>query len=205
MAKEFTVRKLLNTKEDADLLENLILSHKKLQRVAFDMAELKPREKVDQYYGAWKDDEFVAAVRCIPLTHQPANYIGPWLLKPGFLTTFSWAPDKSPATALINLVCGEAEAEHRYTFYYNRSLQKWPEKLRHLGRDFMHSTGINERYRRYVEEIIEPRTRSKYQLHDSFMMHREWPNRIMIARFALKSEYRKFDYELEEENEFKEA
>lgn len=203
MMKEYEVRQL--TENDADELEALVNSHKKLQRVFFDMQELKVREKVTQYYGAWEDGELVACLRCIRMTHHASTYIGPWLVKQGVNNTFSWQPERSPARVLVAKVCADMEAEGRYTFWYNRSLEKWPEKFRHLGRDFMNATGVTERYTRYVEEILEPGTRSKYHLHDAFLMHREWPIRIMIAKFCLKSEFRNVGYELEEENEPKEA
>lgn len=189
------------TSDDLPEFLDLVLQHTKMQRSDFDASTLDLEKTFDQYYGSFNDEVMVSATRVAEFKSQPAYLIGPYYLKRNLLKTFSWKPESgNPAQSFWEAITTDMAKKGRYTAYYTRSIDKWPERMRRNGRDFFSALGIKDDWVRYIEEIVPAGKRSQYELHDAIMMKREWPVAVMVVKICMRNSMRNHLYKLEEDD-----
>ena len=196
------------TSDDLPEALGLVSEHTKLQRSEFDLSTLNLEKTIDQYYGSFDNDVLVAIVRVTEFKSQPAFLLGPWFIKRNLLNVFAWEPESgNPAQSFFKPIISDMVDKGRYTFYYTKPIDKWSVRLQRLGRDFISALTYDEEFfrredwTRYLEEIVPAGKRSKYELHDSILLKREWPVEIIVVKVCMRNLMRNHPHKLEEEIE----
>ena len=196
--KDLEYRKLYDG--DNDQLVSLIDEHDKIQRsILVSIDENKYDSQF--YWGAFKNKELITAIRAYPLNKISFYCIGSLYIKPGYMNHFSWDPEKNPTINVFKRITEHFESQGKYSFYYTRSIQRWPEKMRRQNRDFFSIADPEKKYIRLIDEIVRANTESAYPFHNFLLGNRTWPIDVMIVQCALKNKYRNHTYKLEEDDE----
>ena len=141
--------------------------------------------------------ELVAAITCYRFNTLPAFLVGQFIQLPGLAPVFSWKD--SHAVHMMDIALSVMEQEGRKTWYYARSIEKWPTKLRKKGNDFFSNSEQCQRYQRYLEEFIPKNTFPVWPTHKDLMPKVTWPYDIILVKCCLKNKFRNIDYKFEED------
>lgn len=190
-------RKLTNG--DLSELEQLVRKHNRVQRVIYDTSALDLKANIENFWGAFAEKELVCVLNVAPWGKMNYYAVSGLYIKPGLLSHFSWSPEKNPAVVIFYRALAEMESQGRFNWYYTRSIDRWPAKMREAGRDFFSTSGVGNTYTRYIQEIVRAGTRSKVEMHDRLLGQRTWEVDVAVFMCAKKNEFRNFDYKLEDE------
>jgi hypothetical protein len=150
------------------------------------------------YSGAFDENGMlIASLAVFRWGIVPYYTIAQYYSKPGEMSVFSWK--NNPAVAMAEFLIDIMEKENRFTWYYSRSIEEWPKKLRIKGNDFFSVSEKCKQYNRYIEEIIPKNTKSKHEAHVRQLPEVTWPHDLIVIKCCLKNKFRPFEYKLEEE------
>jgi hypothetical protein len=150
------------------------------------------------YCGTFnKDNELIASIAAIRWKMLPYYTITQYYAKPGVKSVFSWK--NNPAVKMTDTIIDLMEKENRFTWYYSRSIEKWPRKLRIKGNDFFSVSEKCKNYTRHIEEIVSKNTLSEYEGHGRQLPKVAWPYDIIVVKCCLKNQFRPFEYKFEED------
>lgn len=183
---------------EKELIINLVSETSSLMRDKnYNIGAYKPVFNENMVYcGAFDDnDVLIAVVQARRWQRLPCYSITKYYSKPGYMTLFSWK--NNPAVPITEMIIDLMEKEGRFTWYYVRSIEDWPEKLRIKGNDFFSVSDKCKKYTRYIEEIIKKNTSSVYEGHSSGRP--EWKLDLIMVKCCLKNQFRPFEYKFEED------
>lgn len=194
MNKEYQIR-LLQT-DEFDLVEQLAGETNSLMRNK-NFNKL-PTTDSGIYCGTFnKTKELIAFIAVFRWKLLPYYTIGQYYSKPGLMNVFSWK--NNPAIEMTEYIIDIMEKEGRYTWYYARSIEKWPTKLRIKGNDFFSISKKCKTYVRYMEETIPKNTVSIHEGHRRQLPEIAWPYDVIMVKCCLKNKFRPFAYKFEED------
>lgn len=149
------------------------------------------------YVGTFDANNFLIASVTAFKWKMPYYTIAQYYSRPNSIKLFTW--HNNPAIKMTEMLIELMEKEDRFTWYYSRSVEKWPRKLRIKGNDFFSVSNKCKNYTRYIEEFIPKNTLSKYEAHRKQLPTIPWPYDIIMVKCCLKNRCRPFEYKFEED------
>lgn len=150
------------------------------------------------YVGTFDSDGcLIASMTAFRWNVVPFYTIAQYYSKPNTMKLFKW--QNNPAVKMAEMLIELMEKENRFTWYYSRSIERWPGRLRIKGNDFFSVSEKCKNYTRYIEEVIPKNTLSAHEAHRRQLPPIPWPYDIIMVKCCLKNDLRSFEYKLEEE------
>jgi hypothetical protein len=149
----------------------------------------------NKFVGAFDGDRLVASMRYYVSETSPSYFINAQFVDESMYSKFIIKQDH-PSVPVINFIIEQMEKEKRYTWYKSETIagnamfiKKNSDPLIYcdMGKDL--ETGA-ARYDKYVDEIIEPGSRSQNSAFDSLVYNRQWEYGLRVIQHCLKPEYR---------------
>jgi len=189
----------LQSDEDFAEAEEIFQSHSKVMRTVYDRSNEVITDKNYpniKYVGCFHEQSLVASLKVMLWERLPTYQIGNMNIKKKFLQRYDFSNHQHPIIPIMDFILTEQERNHRYTWYYNRSLTSAYHKLQLEGKDLLRNCSMgwdnnkNEyRYDRYIEEIVVAGNLPSYPVHQS-MQNKVFDTDYMMVKCCLKNEYR---------------
>jgi len=149
----------------------------------------------NKFVGAFDGDKLVASMRYYVSETSPNYFINSQFVDESLFSKFIIKKDH-PIVPVMNFIIDKMEKEKRYTWYKVEQItgntmfiKKNSNPLIHCDRGWDSEANTN-RYDQYVDEIIEPGSRSKNSAFDSLVYNRRWEHGLRVIQYCLKTEYR---------------
>jgi hypothetical protein len=187
------------TESDYDQLRELV----KIAPGVLRDKEFQPDASISErsgHMGAFtRDNVLVSSLSYFRFPSLPYYLVGQYVQKPGFMIRFSWK--NNPAIKMMDMILDKMEAEERFTWYYTRSIMRWPAHMRKKGNDFFSNSPRCQRYNRFLEEIIPAGQPTKFELHKKMIPSNVWKYDVIVVKCCLKNDFRPWKYVFEEEDD----
>ena len=189
---------------ELDKAREIFLSHHKILRgkISFDNNVLFNNivKSGHTFVGSYDlDGELLAFMTYKFYTQIPVCQVGNIYTRKGAFKSYKFSDPNNTVPLILNYILGQIESNEYYTWYYCRSNSRVYKKLTDDGEDLLRWTPLGYdsqkqqyRYTRYIEEVIPPRTSSKFLLHTKMFALGLWEKEITVIKCCLKPEYRKF-------------
>jgi hypothetical protein len=186
--------KKIETDDEYDRVEYLWKSRNSL------MKNPLPSHSIDNIrdgiiIAAFLENEIVGTMRYFIWKNIPCYQIGGLCVKPGLIKTFSNL--NNPINFIMDYVLEGIEKQHLYTWYYVRPIKKVYAQVQSTNynlfakHDFLNQTLLGKRYIRFIEEVVLPGNKSKYEsFNKSLIGNQTWNNPVMIVKCSLDDKYR---------------
>jgi len=191
------------TIEELSGVKRLYMSHTRLQRGKFNRNE----NDIDDWIsagiiivGAFYLGELIAFMTYKLLVSLPTCRIGNMYIKIGYKNIYHFDDETHPIPKILDYILELMENAKYYTWIYSRANIPTYEKLEQKNQDLLYCTrhGYDSekhqyRYDRYIDEIIKPHGKSKYEAYNKLFGLGQYENEVIIFNCCLKTEYRKWN------------
>lgn len=189
----------LTTETDFAEANDIFKSHKKVMRDNFDRSNDSINSNLDpnaKFLGCYFEGVLVAFLKVTFWDKLPVYVVGNMNIKKTFLQRYDFSNHKHPIIPIMNFILAEQEANKRYTWYYNRSLEKSYHKLQFEGKDLLKNCVLGwdsnkqqYRYERFIEEVVTAGNLPVAPAH-KLLQGKVFNTDYMIVKCCLKNEYR---------------
>jgi hypothetical protein len=181
---------------------NLWSSRKTIMRQGDNWSSLIDNIRAGTIVGAYNGSELVGTLKYSKWAGLPYYTISALYIKPDTVKRYDFSDANNPITYITDYILEKLENENYYTWYYIRILGKAYAKIQKEKNDLLNQTKLGYRYRRDIEEIVQPNTQSAFPVHNLILGSTTWARPVMIVRCSLENQYRKTENIFETEIEF---
>lgn len=191
------------TADELPQVKKLYMSHTRLQRGKYNRHESDIDEWIKSgltVVGAMHSGELIAFMTYKLLAAIPTCRIGNIYIKLGYKNSYHFDDDTHPVPKILDYILELMENEKYYTWIYSRANIPVYEKLEQRNQDLLYCTKYGYdvekhqyRYNRYIDEIIPPYGKSKYDAYNKLFGLGQYENEVVIFNCCLKPEYRRWN------------